>query len=84
MINPPDGFDARTLAIRQRCFTGMCKEQVANLPSMKMPSSALPKKEAASKLRLGLKYLPKGASITSNFSSTRDSLSKLECADRLH
>lgn len=76
MIDPPEGFDARTSFPSQPSSPGTPKKQASNSNSMTSFSYVPPKKEVASKQPSEPKFLLQEEGTTMNFSSTRVSSSK--------
>ena len=57
MINPPDGFDARTFPVIQLSSLGIHRKLVKNYSLIRNNWSVHPKKEAALRLLSARKYL---------------------------
>ena len=81
MIDPPEGFDARTTSYSQLSSPGTHHAPAPNQASMISISSAPPRKAVASRHPLELKYLQLEEDTTTNCLSTKDNSSRLEYAD---
>ena len=80
MIDPPEGFDARSFSPMQLSSAGILRRLVPNSNWIKIASYVSPRRVVASRPPLVLRSSQPGAGTTSNFLSTRGNSSRLGSA----